>query len=419
MLFIIAVGFNKLSEIYMNEQVGHTDQIKQINLKLVYRLIDQLGSISRISLAKKAQLAPASITKITRELINAHLIKEVEFPDLGFRGRPITGLEIVSQGWQFLCIRINQGSLILSLYELNNKLLHEDITELIANDNHSFNEQLLTKIEYFFTCYQGCLERLVAISVITNAIINSIDGIIVSSPYYNIKNFPLKERLEARIGLPIYLQNCTTAWTMSEFFSGASKYRKNIIQIAIDDHINACIITKGSILALGNSHAIEIGHININFEGIDCYCGNQGCLETHIAIPQILKKAQSIAKQYPSSTLNKEKISIDDFCQAINLQDPIAVDILEKVGRQIGNTLAVMVNIFNPQLILIGSPLNKVKNQLFHVITKQIRQKSLPCYQNKVSLVATKFNNEGTILATAIIKDALYNGSLLAKLMAG
>lgn len=150
MLFIIAIDFNKLSKIYMNEQVGHTDQIKQINLKLVYRLIDQFGSISRISLAKKAQLAPASITKITRELINAHLIKEVEFPDLGFRGRPITGLEIVSQGWQFLCIRINKDSLILSLYELNNKLLQEDITELIANDNHSFNEQLLTKIEYLF-----------------------------------------------------------------------------------------------------------------------------------------------------------------------------------------------------------------------------------------------------------------------------
>ncbi|MFS1538703.1 MAG: hypothetical protein ACL7BU_08455 [Candidatus Phlomobacter fragariae] len=78
-----------------------------------------------------------------------------------------------------------------------------------------------------------------------------------------------------------------------------------------------------------------------------------------------------------------------------------------------------MVNIFNHQLILIGSPLNKVKNQLFSVITKHILQKSLPCYQNKMSLVANEFNNEGTLLATAIIKDALYNSSLLAKLVEG
>ena len=419
MLFIIGIGFNKLREIYMNEQVGHTDQIKQINLKLVYRLIDQFGPISRISLAKKARLAPASITKITRELTNAQLIKEIEFPDLGFRGRPTTGLEIVSRGWQFLCLRINKGSLILSLYELNNKLLHEDITELIANDNYSFHDQLLTKIEYFFTCHQGCLERLVAISVITNAIINSIDGIIISSPYYSIKNFPLKEKLQARIGLPIYLQNCTTAWTMSEFFSGASKHKKNIIQIVIDKHVGASIITKGNILSLGNSHAIEIGHVNINTDGVACYCGNQGCLETHIAIPHILKKAKSSAHQYPDSTLNKKKISINDFCQAINLRDPIAINILEKVGQQIGNTLAVMVNIFNPQLILIGSPLNAVKEQLFPIITTHVLQKSLPCYQNKISLVPTELNNEGTFLATAIIKDALYNGSLLAKLMDG
>lgn len=177
----------------------------------------------------------------------------------------------------------------------------------------------------------------------------------------------------------IFLLSLLLCFAVPRMALASSKYKKNIIQIVVDDHVSACIVTKGSILPLGNSHAIEIGYININFDGVDCYCGNQGCLETDIAIPQILKKAQSIAYQYPDSTLNKEKISISDFCQAINLQDPIAVDILEKVGRQIGNTLAVMVNIFNPQLILIGSPLNEVKNQLFPIINKHILQKSLPC----------------------------------------
>lgn len=67
---------------------SHIDHVKQFNLGTVFRLIDEHGPISRISLSKKATLAPASITKITRELVEAHLIHETEFPGLGFRGRP-------------------------------------------------------------------------------------------------------------------------------------------------------------------------------------------------------------------------------------------------------------------------------------------------------------------------------------------
>ena len=73
-------------------QPGHIDQIKQTNAGAVYRLIDQLGPISRIELSKRAQLAPASITKIVRELLEAHLVKETEYREIGSRGRPAVGL---------------------------------------------------------------------------------------------------------------------------------------------------------------------------------------------------------------------------------------------------------------------------------------------------------------------------------------
>lgn len=82
----------------MLNQTGHIDQIKQLNTGIVYRIIDQHGPISRIALSKQASLAPASITKITRELMDAHLIKELEFPVLGLRGRPAIGLVIESEG---------------------------------------------------------------------------------------------------------------------------------------------------------------------------------------------------------------------------------------------------------------------------------------------------------------------------------
>lgn len=122
----------------MDGQPGHIDQIKQINIGTVYRLIDQYGPISRIELSKKAQLAPASITKIVRELVDAHLVMETEFLDLGFRGRPATGLKLDSESWHFLCVSINLGSLILGLRDLSSKLIVEDVLPLPANKEKSF-----------------------------------------------------------------------------------------------------------------------------------------------------------------------------------------------------------------------------------------------------------------------------------------
>lgn len=77
-----------------DSQPGHIDQIKQTNAGAVYRLIDQLGPVSRIDLSRLAQLAPASITKIVREMLEAHLVQELEIKEAGSRGRPAVGLMV-------------------------------------------------------------------------------------------------------------------------------------------------------------------------------------------------------------------------------------------------------------------------------------------------------------------------------------
>lgn len=87
-------------------QPGYIDQIKQANAGGVYRLIDQLAPISRIELSKRAHLAPASITKIVRELLEVHLVKEVECQDLSNRGRPAIGLALAPEAWHYLSARI-------------------------------------------------------------------------------------------------------------------------------------------------------------------------------------------------------------------------------------------------------------------------------------------------------------------------
>ncbi|CAQ84274.1 MULTISPECIES: sugar metabolism global transcriptional regulator Mlc [Photorhabdus] len=403
----------------MDGQPSHIDQIKQNNIGVVYRLIDQYGPISRIKLSKKAQLAPASITKIVRELVDAHLVMETEFLDLGFRGRPATGLKLDSASWHFLCVSISLGKLMLGLRNLSGKLIVEDVLPLPANNHKSFLDSIIDEIDSFFSRHQSSLERLTAISITINAIVDSTEGFIHSSPYYQIQDLPISEYLHRRTGLPVFLQHEITAWMVAESLYGAAKNCQNIIQIAIDENIGAGVIIAGQTLHSGNRSVMEIGHIQVESNGELCHCGNLGCLETVASTNYILSRTKQRLTSAPDSLLNCEPLTIESLCQAANKGDILAIDIIRNIGVKIGHIIAIMVNLFNPEKILIGSPLNACQQILYPIIDECIRQQSLPAYSKQVMLVATKFNNSGTLSAVASVKKALYDGSLLINLMKG
>ncbi|MGL5243317.1 MAG: sugar metabolism global transcriptional regulator Mlc, partial [Kluyvera ascorbata] len=148
-----------------DSQPGHIDQIKQTNAGAVYRLIDQLGPVSRIDLSRLAQLAPASITKIVRELLEAHLVQETEIQEAGSRGRPAVGLMVETEAWHYLSVRISRGDIHLALRDLSSKLVVEELLELALEDETPFLNRVLSHIDQFFIRHQKLLERLTAIAI--------------------------------------------------------------------------------------------------------------------------------------------------------------------------------------------------------------------------------------------------------------
>ena len=102
----------------LKTSLGHIDQIKQTNAGAVYRLIDQLGPVSRIDLSRLAQLAPASITKIVREMLEAHCARAGNQRS-GNRGRPAVGLVVETEAWHYLSLRISRGEIFLALRDLS------------------------------------------------------------------------------------------------------------------------------------------------------------------------------------------------------------------------------------------------------------------------------------------------------------
>lgn len=398
---------------------GHIDQIKQTNAGTVYRLIDQFGPISRIELSKRAQLAPASITKIVRELLEAHLVQETEFQEPGSRGRPAVGLMLDTEAWHFLSGRIGPGHLTLALRDLSSRLVVEEQVSLPATGDLPLLECLLRAIDHFFIRHQPRLERLTAIAITTPGIIDAPAGVIHRMPFYSEMELPLGPALAQRTGVPVYLQHDIGAWTMAEALYGASRGSQNVIQLVIDYNVGAGVITGGRVLHSGSRSVAEIGHVQVDPYGKRCYCGNHGCLETVASIENMLELARQRLSVSMSSQLHAMPLTVESLCDAAMAGDQLARDVILDVGNSVGRILAIMVNLFNPDKILIGSPLNRAAAILHPAIMGCIRQQSLPAYSAPLALEATRFQNQGTMPGAALIKDALYNGSLLVKLLQG
>ncbi|EIC84194.1 ROK family transcriptional regulator [Serratia sp. M24T3] len=400
-------------------QPGHIDQIKQINAGAVYRLIDQFGPISRIELSKKAQLAPASITKIVRELVQAHLVQETEYQEPGMRGRPAIGLLLDTQAWHYLSARISLGTLTLSLRDLSSKLVAEDVVPLPAEDAVPFLERVIAHIDQFFIRHQQKLERLTAMAITLPGMIDATRGVIQKMPFYPVEDVPLGTALAERSGLPVFVQHDIAAWTKAESLYGASRGFRNVIQVVIDDNVGAGVITSGQVLHGSSSSVVEIGHTQVDPYGKRCYCGNHGCLETLASIENILELVRQRLCVTNNSLLSGQQITVENLCDAANRGDALAKDVIVGVGQNVGRILAIMVNLFNPEKILIGSPLNQAQAILHPAIMSCIQQQSLPAYSEHIQLESTLFSNHGTMPGAALVKDALYNGSLLVKLLQG
>ena len=402
-----------------DSQPGHIDQIKQTNAGSVYRLIDQLGPVSRIDLSRLAQLAPASITKIVRELLEAHLVQETEIQEAGSRGRPAVGLMVETEAWHYLAGRISRGDIHLALRDLSSKLVVEEQLELALEDETPFLNRVLSHIDQFFIRHQNLLERLTAIAITLPGIIDTENGIIHRMPFYDVKDVPLGETLEAHTGVPVYIQHDISAWTMAEALFGASRGARDVIQVVIDHNVGAGVITDGRLLHAGSSSLVEIGHTQVDPYGKRCYCGNHGCLETIASVESVLELTQVRMQQSMSSMLHQKPLTVDWLCQAAQQGDLLAKDIISSIGTNVGRILAIMVNLFNPQKILIGSPFNQAADILFPAIGDCIRQQSLPAYSKHIAVEQTQFSNRGTMAGAALVKDALYNGTLLIRLLQG
>lgn len=241
-------------------QIGNVDLVKQLNSAAVYRLIDQHGPISRIQIAEQSQLAPASVTKITRQLIERGLIKEVD-QQASTGGRRAISIVAETRGFHAIGVRLGRYDATLTLYDLSSKTLEEEHYPLPERTQETLEHALLNIIAAFMESCQRKIRELIAISVILPGLVDPESGVIRYMPHIQVENWGLVEALEKRFKVTCYVGHDIRSLALAEHYFGASHDCEDSILVRVHRGTGAGIISNGRIFIGRNGNVGEIGHI--------------------------------------------------------------------------------------------------------------------------------------------------------------
>ncbi len=399
------------------EQIGNVDLVKQLNSAVVYRLIDQQGPISRIQIADISQLAPASVTKITRQLMECGLIKEVA-QQASTGGRRAISLTTEVEPFHSVAVRLGRDYIQLSLLNLNGVELAKSQSRFVYTSQPELESGIIKHIRQFLKAQTNKVERLIAIGIVLPGLIDSEKGIAEYIPDVNVNKFTLSDIVKNAFHVECFIGNDIRGTALAEYYFGASQDCKDSILVSVHRGVGAGIIVNGQVFLGFNRNVGEIGHIQVDPLGNKCQCGNFGCLETFVSNPAVLKRIRSLISQgYPSSLATVNEITMTEVCQHALKGDELAKQSLIDVGNRLGQAIAITVNLFNPQKIVIAGDITQAEELLFPAIRRNIETQSLTRFHSNLPIVVSELENRPTLGAFAMIKRAMLNGVLLQKLL--
>jgi N-acetylglucosamine repressor len=398
-------------------QIGNVDLVKQLNSAIVYRLIDKAGPISRIQIAEQSQLAPASVTKITRQLLERGLIKEVA-QQASTGGRRAISLMVESTPFHAIAVRLGRDYLDITLYDLSGNALVNTTQVFKYKTQQELVTGLLSQIDSFVNQHTLLIKEWVALGLTLPGLIEPETGTVDYMPNIDVHQLSLAQILSERFAVLCFIGNDIRGLALAEHYFGATKSCQDSILVSVHHGTGAGIIVNGEVFLGHNRNVGEIGHIQIDPLGLKCQCGNFGCLETVASEPAILAQVRERLKQdYPSKLQHVSPLSIFALCQAAQQQDELAKQLLIQVGQNLGKALAMTVNLFNPQKIVLAGHIVDAQAIIFPAIRQCIETQSLHNFHQNLPIVASETYKQPTLGAFAMIKRAMLNGVLLQRLL--
>ena len=212
-------------------------------------------------------------------------------------------------------------------------------------------------------------------------------------------------------GLRVELENDANAAAYGEYKVGAGRGARNMFYMMIGNGIGGAIILDGKLWTGASGFAGEVGHITIDTEGLQCVCGNTGCLETVASAPSIVRRARERLNRDSTSSLSRlalnKNFTADDVAHQANEGDDFALMMIERTGKYIGTGVASVINLLNIELVVLGGGVMDAGSLILNPIIQEVRRRAFqPCFE-ATDIVAAKLGLDGAPIGAALLaRDA-------------
>jgi glucokinase-like ROK family protein len=388
--------------------------VRELNLSLVLRFIHNEAPVSRSQIAQATGLNKSTVSSLVEELLQRYLVHETGINSVG-TGRPATLLEINPQAGGIIGVELGVDFFTVALTDFTTNILWKQ-SECINFDDPQ--EKTIARIlelsdKAIHVCKdQGLCPLGLGISVPGTT--DSENGVLVFAPNLQWRNVSFKKIFHDRLGLDANVENDANAAAIAEHLFGTARQSDDFIFVVVGIGIGGGLFLNGNLYRGKNGFAGEIGHSPIVAEPYQkpCHCGNLGCWETYANQQSVIRRMQSRIEDSRNSIVpdlmaeQNVPLSISIIKQAADKGDLETLKTLKETGTSLGLGFASLIDIFNPEKIILGGSLSILGKYLLPSIKDTATKHSLSDISPKVDILLSHFETDAILIgAISIVVD--------------
>ena len=396
--------------------------VREANLSLVLRNIHYQAPISRAKLAVVTELNKSTVSSLVEDLLARGLVHEVGVNSKG-TGRPATLLEINPQAGGVIGAELGVDFVAAALMNFAGQVLWRQkvSADPFEEQTKTIKQTLALVDEAIGHCRELGL-RVLGLGLAAPGTVDLQEGVMVFSPNLRWRDVSLRKIFSEHTGVRVFIENDANAAAVAEHLFGVMRQVRDFVFIYAGVGVGGGLFLNGKLYRGYNGYAGEIGHIAIMAEEHDelCLCGNAGCWETYANQRAVIReveaalaagRAQKIAERM--SEKNETVLTLSTIHQAAEAGDETAVRAFEKVGRAMGLGIAGIVNIFNPEKVVIGGALSAANKYLLPAVREVVRQRALNDVLKRTDVISSVFGDDASLFGAVaiVVEDIMWNPS--------
>lgn len=364
------------------------EAVRRHNLATMLRSVHQAGRTSRAQLTSAMALNRSTIAGLATELEDLGVVRHSDPVTSPGAGRPSAGLEVAGDGAHVLAIDVGVDRVVVGRVGLGGRVLARERRRIASSPDPREVGDVAAELATATLAAAG--GPLVGIGVSVPGVVRRDDGVVQFAPNLDWHDVAFEQVVADRIrhDVPIALGNDADLGARAEHFRGAGLGVDHLVYVSGDVGVGAGVITAGAPLSGAGGFAGEVGHIAYDPDGLRCHCGNRGCWETEIGAPAI---ARAIGA--PADSVATLGAVLDDYRGDL--------EALRGIAQHVGRGLATVVNMLNPQVVVLGGFLASLHTHVGHDIVRTLHDSAMQAPGRMVRLCTPALGGNSVLLGAA------------------